>query len=219
MPHYATSFTIVSVNKKLVLIVARPIFGSLTLTAIIAQALYLQQSGVLNIFNYLGYFTNLSNILVGVILIISAGYLMANRQPSVKDDVIRGAATLYMTITGVVYITLLSNEDLGLLMPWVNIVTHIILPIYVIADWLYQPPRTKLQIKYIMVWLVWPLAYVLYTLIRGGITGWYPYPFLNPAHVGGYGAVMLYGAAILVTFLVCGWLLIQIGSVRKRNVT
>lgn len=206
-------------NKRHLLIATRLFFGTLTLTAIVAQAIYLQQSGVLNPLNYLGYFTNLSNILAGVILIISAFYLLKSRKPSVKDDLIRGAATLYMTITGLVYITLLSGEDLGLLMPWVNIVTHIVLPLYVIADWLYQPQRTILHIKQILLWLAWPAVYVVYTLIRGSTTGWYPYPFLDSSKVDGYGGVALYCIAILVVCLACGWLLMKLGNTLKRNVS
>jgi len=204
-------------SKRLTLITARLFFGLLTLTAIVAQAIYLQQKGVLNPFNYLGYFTNLSNILAGVILIISALYLLKSRQPSVKDDLIRGAATLYMTITGLVYITLLSNEDLGLLMPWVNIVTHIVLPLYVLADWLYQPPRHKLRTSQILVWLAWPMVYVTYSLIRGSLTGWYPYPFLDPDKVNGYGGVATYCIAILAIALACGWGLMKLGNARKRH--
>jgi hypothetical protein len=33
-------------------------------------------------------------------------------------------------------------------------------------------------------------------MIRGPIVGWYPYPFLNPAQPGGYGAVAVYVVAI-----------------------
>lgn len=211
------NFKISTMNKRLMLIATRLIFGTLTLVAIIAQALFLWQNGVLNPFNYLGYFTNLSNILAGLILIISALYLIKSRKPSVKDDLIRGAATLYMAITGLIYITLLSGEDLGLLMPWVNIVTHIILPLYVVADWLYQPQLTKLRFRQITIWLAWPLVYVVYTLIRGSVTGWYPYPFLNPEKVGGYGGVALYGAGILVAFMVVGWLLMKLGNTLKRK--
>ncbi len=29
------------------------------------------------------------------------------------------------------------------------------------------------------MWLVIPLAYVAYTLVRGASSHWYPYPFLN----------------------------------------
>lgn len=206
-------------NKKLMLVTLRLFFGFLTLIAMAAQAIYLQQKGVLNPFNYLGYFTNLSNILAGIILIISAFYLIKSRRPSVKDDVIRGGATLYMTITGLIYITLLSGEDLGLLMPWVNVVTHIILPAYVIADWLYQPPRNKLSTRQVFIWLAWPAVYVVYTLVRGNLTGWYPYPFLDPSRVDGYGGVTLYSIAILAAFMVCGWLLMKLGNTLKRNVS
>ncbi|HJP81832.1 MAG TPA: Pr6Pr family membrane protein [Candidatus Saccharimonadales bacterium] len=206
-------------NKKLILIIARLLFGSLTLIAIVTQAIYLQQNGVLNPFNYLGYFTNLSNIVAGVILVISALYLMRRRKPSVKDDLIRGAATLYMTITGLIYVTLLSGEDLGLLMPWVNIVTHIILPLYVLVDWMYQPPLSRLRVKQIAVWLVWPIVYVTYTLIRGSITGWYPYPFLNPDKVEGYGGVFIYCIAILAVSMLLGWLLVKLSNVFKRQVS
>lgn len=205
-------------TKKHLLITTRIIFGGLTLVAIVAQAMYLQMSGVFNPFNYLGYFTNLSNILAGLILLISAWYLAKSRRPSVKDDLIRGAATLYMVITGLVYITLLSGEDLGLLMPWVNIVTHIILPLYVLADWLYQPPRNKLSLTHVAAWLIWPVVYVGYTLVRGSMTGWYPYPFLDPSQTGGYAGVALYGLAILVAFLAIGWLLTKLGNTLRRNV-
>jgi len=30
------------------------------------------------------------------------------------------------------------------------------------------------------LWLLFPIVYAIYALVRGGLTGWYPYPFLNP---------------------------------------
>jgi len=192
--------------------------GILILVAVISQALYIHNVGALNIVNFLSYFTNLSNILAGVIFIFSGLYLAQSRNPNAKDDIIRGAATLYMAVTGLVYITLLSGEDLGLLMPWVNFVTHILAPIVIVSDWLYQPPRTKLVTKQISWWLIFPAGYLVYTLIRGSIVGWYPYPFLNPATVGGYGGVALYCLAILTAFFVLSWLLMKLGRTLKRNV-
>jgi hypothetical protein len=94
----------------------------------------------------------------------------------------------------------------------VNTVVHFIMPIVVVADWLYQPPKMTLTIRHLGFWLIYPLLYVIYTIIRGGITGFYPYPFLNPAKVGGAGVVALYCLAILVVFLLVGWLLITLGN-------
>jgi hypothetical protein len=69
-----------------------------------------------------------------------------------------------------------------------------------------------LAFRHIGYWLLYPLVYLIYTLVRGAGTGWYPYPFLNPATVDGYGVVVLYCAAIFIAFLIVGWLVITVGN-------
>lgn len=200
------------------LITLRLFFGLLALTALTVQIIRLIQLDVFSAANFFSYFTNLSNIFAALVLIISAGYLAFRRKPSALDDIIRCAAVIYMTITGVVYVLLLSGEDLGLLLPWINIVLHYIMPLVVLADWLYQPQRTKLAFKQTLWWLVFPFAYLIYSLIRGPIAGWYPYPFLNPDKVGGYGGVAVYCLVILVGFLAAGWVVRKLGGRLKRHI-
>jgi hypothetical protein len=204
-------------TKRAFLIVVRLVLGLATLTAVVIQGLHLHQAGSFNPANYFGYFTNLSNILAAGILIISAVYLMQSRKPSGTDDLLRGAATLYMAITGVVYAVLLSGEDLGLLLPWVNILLHIIMPLAVVADWIYQPPRAKLSLRQLPYWLIFPGVFLIYTLIRGAVVHWYPYPFLNPDKVDGYGGVALYSLGVLGAFMALGWLLMRLSSLLPRK--
>jgi hypothetical protein len=71
---------------------------------------------------------------------------------------------------------------------------------------------SRLNIRQIGYWLIYPLIYVVYTLIRGAISSFYPYPFLSPAKIGGYGVVFLYCLAIFVAFLLVSWLLILLGN-------
>lgn len=205
-------------NKRAILVAKRLFFGTLALTAVGLQALRSHTAGALDPVNFMSFFTNLSNIFAGVVFIISAIYLAKSRRASTTDDIIRGAATLYMTVTGIVYVTLLTGEDLGLLMPWVNIVTHIIMPLVVLADWVYQPPRTKYTIKQAIWWLAFPMIYLVYSLVRGAQVGWYPYPFLNPDKVGGYGGVAAYCIVILVAFVGIGLVLRLIAGKLKRHV-
>ena len=205
-------------DKRKILSHKRVFFGVLTLSAIVAQAVSLISSNVFDPVNYLSYFTNLSNIFAAIVLIISACYLASKRKASQAEDAIRGAAVLYMAVTGVVYSTLLRGVELGLLMVWVNVLLHYVMPLVVVADWLYQPPRTKLSVKHIFIWLIFPAAYLAYTLVRGASVGWYPYPFLNPAEVGGYGGVALFCTGILAAFFGLGWLLVQLGNRLKRNI-
>jgi hypothetical protein len=198
--------------RRYALIAARMLFGGLTLAAVITQLLYLVQLGVLNPVNFISYFTNLSNIFASVVFIIGAIFLLQRREPTPAQDIIRGASVAAMIIVGIVYAFLLQGEELGHLLPWVNVVTHIVMPLAVLADWIVQPPRSALKFGQIGYWLIYPLIYLVYTLIRGAIVGFYPYPFLNPAKAGGYGVVALYCVAIFVVFLVVGALLIVLGN-------
>ena len=62
-----------------------------------------------------------------------------------------------------------------------------------------------------MLWLSFPLVWIVYTLIRGAIVNKYPYPFLDPVH-GGYGSVAVYCDAILVAMLVVSALVVVLAN-------
>jgi hypothetical protein len=90
------------------------------------------------------------------------------------------------------------------------------MPIVVIADWLVDPPRERLTLRQGVVWLAYPLVWIVYELIRGSIVGKYHYPFLNPAN-GGYPIVLLYCVAILVLMLVVCSVVVWLGNVRSSS--
>lgn len=159
--------------------------------------------------NFFSYFTILSNIFIAVIFLVSATGLFRDKKPGLALECSRGAATLYMTTTGIIYAMLLSQYDLGLTLPWVNFVLHQFVPVLAILDWMIAPPERRLSFRIWWSWLSFPLLYVIYTLIRGPIAHWYPYPFLDPNEPGGYGRVFVYclgitiGMSLLV--LLIGW--------------
>ena len=206
-------------NKRKTLGSVRLLFGTLVFVAIIVQLIYLAQHHVLYVVNFFSYFTILSNVFAGLILIIGGVYLLRGRKPTPAQELIRSATVLYMAVTGIVYAALLSGLSLGSLMPWVNDVLHRIMPVVVVADWLYQPTKAKLRVKQIPLLLIFPIAFLTYTLVRGPSVNWYPYPFLNPSKAGGYLGVALYSLAILVLFYALSRLMVYLGSKLKRHVT
>ncbi len=203
-------------DKRKFLIGARLFFGLLTLVAIGTQLSIHVQHGF-DLLNFFSYFTNLSNIFAAIVLIFSAIYLIRRREPTATFDIIRGTSVVCMALVGIVFSILLRDEDLGSLLPWVNAVLHYIMPVVMVLDWLYQPPETKLAVTQIAFWLIFPFLYLVYSLIRGSIVGFYAYPFINPNKVGGYGGVTLYCLGILVAFLFFSWLLMILGNTLKRN--
>ena len=94
-------------------------------------------------------------------------------------------------------ILLLSNVDVGLQLAWVDFVLHKLTPVVIVLDWLLDPPTVHLSRRDALGWLIFPLLWLAYTMVRGPIAGWYPYPFLDPAH-GGYGQVAITSLVILV---------------------
>lgn len=203
--------------KRNVLVGYRLFFGLLALIAIGTQLTIQIQNGF-SVLNFFSYFTNLSNIFAALVLLISAGYMLCQRQPSVIDDIIRGTSVVCMAIVGIVFSVLLRDVDLGHLLPWVNVVLHYIMPVVVVLDWLYQPPKSKLVSRQIKYWLIFPAIYLVYSLVRGAATDFYAYPFFNPAGSGGYGGVALYCLAILAVFFCVSWLLMTLGNSLKRNI-
>ena len=148
--------------------------------------------------NFLSFFTIESNVLAVVVLAV--GGLLDPR--STRWAFFRGAVTLYMVITGIVYAALLSDIPVGLSSPWINTVLHRVLPLLILLDWLFRPPWPRVRAARSLVWLVFPLAYFAYSLIRGPQVDWYPYPFLDPRpdgydHVVVSALVLAVGMAVL----------------------
>lgn len=205
-------------TRRNFLIGGRLFFGLLALVAIGRQLAIHIDNGY-SVTNFFSYFTNLSNIFAAVVLLLGAFSLIQRREPTMHDDIIRGTSVVCMALVGIVFAVLLRDQDLGSLLPWVNIVVHYIMPVVIVLDWLYQPPKTNLALKQVAYWLIFPALYLIYSLIRGAIIGWYAYPFFNPAKSGGSGGVALYCIAILAIFFFFCWLFMTLGNTVKRHVS
>ncbi len=198
-------------TQRAVLIALRLLFGLLALTALGSQFAVQVQAGF-SVLNFCSYFTNLANLFAAGVLLVGAFSLLTRREPSVAEDLLRGAAAMNMAVVGIVFSVLLRNVDLGHLRPWINIALHYVMPVAVALEWLIQPPRTKLTLRQMLLWQAFPLLYLIYTLVRGALVGWYPYPFLNPATAGGCAGVAAYVAGILAVFLLVGGAALTLGN-------
>lgn len=185
---------------------ARLILALVALTAI-GQQLMLHIAASFSVLNFFSYFTNLSNLFAALVLLLS---VFSN--PSPRQDLARYISTVNMAVVGIVFAVLLRNVDLGALLPWVNFVLHYVMPVAIVLDWLLAPPACRLNPKCVLLAIVFPSLYLAYVIVRGASTGWYPYPFLNPENVGGYGAVAAYSIGISATFLFVSWTLLAAGN-------
>jgi hypothetical protein len=188
------------------------LFGLLSLFAVATEIIVTVGRGTFNPGNFFSYFTIESNMFAAAILLVSA-YCTARGKRSQLLSFLRGAATLYMVITGLVFAILLSGIK-GVhftAVPRDNVILHYIMPVVVLLDWLIDVVPARLAFRCGLRWIIYPLIYVGYTLLRGPRVGWYPYPFLNPSHHG-YGAVFITSAVIAVIAVVIVYVLTQVGG-------
>jgi hypothetical protein len=144
-----------------------------------------------SIVNFVSFFTIESNLLASVVFLLCG--LAALRGDSIgRYAMVRGAAATYMVTTGITYTLLLRGleDSLNTTLPWVNTVLHYLMPAVVLADWLLLPPERGIDARRAMWWLVFPLAYAVYSLVRGPSADFYPYPFIN-VDLHGYPRVLV----------------------------
>lgn len=197
--------------KKHYLVGSKLFFSLLGLSAIITELTVLVAWNELDIGNFFSFFTIESNIIAATVFMVSAFYVFANKKSPLLDF-FRGASTFFMIVVGIVFAALLSGlEGVRLTaVPWDNIVLHYIIPIAAVADWIIDPPQRRIAFKKALLWLIFPLTYLAYSLIRGVVVGWYPYPFLNPAN-GGYESVAFISFGILILGIVLAYLVSRVG--------
>ena len=187
----------------------RLLFGLLTLVAVGVQFSVEFPKPNFNPVNFFSFFTILSNVLTAAIFIIGSARSTAT-PPSSNFDLWRGAVVLNMTLVGVVFSILLAGLD-GLVLPWVNVVVHYVMPVVVLADWLMDPPSSRLTFRKAVLWLGFPLAYGSYVLTRGAFTNWYPYPFLSPT-ANGYGSVLAHCLVLFGSLVIAAWGIVTVGN-------
>lgn len=153
-----------------------------------------------SVVNYFSFFTVESTTLAALLLI---GLSFTGKD----HPALRGAATLFMVITGIIYFVML--RDLPIEIFWVNAVFHYVLPAALLFDWLTHLPKQSISIKTSLLWLAFPLLFLVYTLVRGAILDWYPYPFIDVATIGYAEALRnacFVGAGMVVLALIVGQL-------------
>ena len=171
-------------------------------------------SVVLTLWIVFAYFTILTNLLVAVVFTAVA----AGRTRLRAGWVVAGTM-LAIVLVGVVYGLLLHGTmELSGGSAVANVLNHMATPILVPIFWIVFTPKGQLRWLHPLVWAMYPLAYLGYSLIRGGQTGQYPYPFLDPLRIG-WQQTMLSALAIAVAFFVCGYAVVALDYWMARRAT
>jgi hypothetical protein len=140
------------------------------------------------IFNLFCFFTVQSNVIVGV----TSAQLAANPdRPSTVFRVFRLAGLVGIAVTGVVFHVVLAGlQELQGYAAFADFMLHTASPVLCVAGWLLFGPRVASGPRVVALALLYPLAWLVFTLVRGPLVDFYPYPFLD-VRLHGYPVVLL----------------------------
>ena len=144
-------------------------------------------------FNFFSYFTVQSNLYVCFYLfcLSFAVFGSARAKKIACHPMVRMTVMTYILVTGVVYC---SGFPLGMSPPlswdsfqhamlaFVQVLHHMIMPIYMFVLFLFPPTDKKIRYKQLPVVAVYPLIYAVISIVRGALSDpqFFPYPFFQP---------------------------------------
>jgi len=150
---------------------------------------------------FFSYFTILANLLVALVCTFSLVRRPGRLQAFFSSPRVRGAAALYIGVTGCVYFVVLSSLWAPTGFQWLaDVSLHYAVPLMYLALWIVFAPRRTLAWSDLPRWLIFPLVYLIWALVRGSWVHEYPYPFIDVDAIG--MARALWNAVAVTAFLV-----------------
>jgi hypothetical protein len=165
---------------------------------------------------FISFFTILANLLVALTTSFALagtgtriGTLFANAR-------VRGGVALYIAVTGAIYFFVLRTLWAPQGLQWLADVTlHYAVPLLYLAWWITCVEHGRLRFSDALRWLLVPLVYLIWTILRGAWLHEYPYPFVDIDALGA-ASVMINCALVCLLFATLGMVLIGIDRTLAR---
>jgi len=165
--------------------------------------------------SFFSYFTVLTNTLVATVLTCEwTSRDSAARRWFLQPWVSSGIA-VSIAVVGLAYNILLRHLWHPEGWQWLaDELMHDVMPLLFLAWWFYCVPKGTLRLWHIALWVIYPLVYFAYALLRGHLLAAYPYPFIDVDTLG-YPQVFANAGGLLAGFLVIALVLIALDRWRR----
>ena len=167
-------------------------------------------NGIFRPFEYFAYFSIVTAIVAGLFFITTGFGLLLKIEDTKWVEIARLSLAVALIVVGVVYHALLADvandvRDGDYVWPVLpNEIIHTYAPILAAIEYLISIKAFRIRLRAFFWVAVFPLTWLVLSIIRGTATNWWPYWFINPNGEAGLGGMLTYIAAITVFFLVLG---------------
>jgi hypothetical protein len=195
-------------RKALLLLIALVGAGSVTLQAYLNITRHnLDHSLAWRIVDFLSFFTNDTAIFATAV----AALTLLRPASRLAKPGVTTATAVYLLVVAVTYEWLLRGEHHGLDY-LANLGLHNVLPVLALVLWLGFTSKRDLNWRQPLAWLIYPAAYIAWTLARGAAIHHYPYFFADADKLG-YPRALLNGAEFLAAFWLLGMGAVGLGRI------
>jgi hypothetical protein len=173
------------------------------------------QSPLIGVVNTFSYFTVLTNLFVAIVC--TASLLRDSSDTFLTRPSTLSAVAVYIFVVGLTYSLLLRAlwNPTGL-NAVADISLHDVVPILFTLYWIFFVPKGTLRWSQPLYWLIYPLLYVIYCLVRGAHIGFYPYHFADPILLG-YPKALTNTVFLLIGFWLLGLIVVAIDRRAGRS--
>jgi hypothetical protein len=152
--------------------------------------------------NFFSFFTVLTNTLAVVVL----SYALVKRDSAAKRfflaPKVSSGIAVSIVVVGLAYSLLLRHLWQPEGFQWIaDELLHDVMPVLFCIYWWGCVPKGSLRLKHVGAWVIYPLVYFAYVLLRGHLLGQYQYPFIDVDSLG-YPQVFVNAGGILAGFVV-----------------
>jgi O-antigen ligase len=156
---------------------------------------------------YFSYFTIQTSLIAIVTLGVGGWFAWNGRSETRLLNIVRLSTVTFTIVVTLVYNLLLRGlpdaaADGDYVWPVLpNEILHVWAAIFMLIDWMLSSRRINLRIRAIFWVLLFPLAWLVYSIIRGLDTDWWPYWFINPNEPAGIMGMLTYIVGIMLFLL------------------
>ena len=167
---------------------------------------------VAGVWRFFAYFTLLTNLIVAC---VTTAFAIDGRWRPGKQ--LLTATAVFIAIVGLVYHFLLSAtwSPQGTQLVADRIV-HYVTPTAYVAFWITCVPKGSHKRADVLVWLIYPVTYLVYALARGAMDGFYPYFFIDLPKIG-WASLLVNAAGLFAFFAAVGLAFIGIDKAMGRR--
>ena len=158
--------------------------------------------------SFFSYFTVLSNTLVATVLTCELTYRESAARRWFLQPWVSSGVAVSITVVGLAYSVLLRHLWHPEGWQWLaDELMHDVMPLLFLGYWWFCVPKGLVRWGHIALWVIYPLVYFAYSLLRGHVLAVYPYPFIDVEKLG-YPQVFINAGGLLAGFVLIALLLI-----------